>query len=120
MCTVRSLELVNQTSIQLNKAVVSIVLQAIVSEVAAYNISPVIQAIDDCRLYIELPSLVCTKVECKIQSQLVCQVVVISCLFVVSVITKEVTPTKTSNSNNFKWTRLAFVTTKPVAQVNST
>ena len=132
VCSVRVLEFVDETGVQLNESAVEVVFNTALTYsgiVVAVNFTvSVIQAPDDCRLYIELPCFVFTQVEYEIQTCFRGNVVAVgnrrnlnstgsSIHFAVGV-TEDVSPAKTINTDYFKTARFAGIATEPIAEVN--
>ncbi len=130
--SVRVLELVDETGVQLNESTVEIVFNTALAYsgvVFAVNFTvSVIQAPNNCRLYIELPCLVITQVEHEVQTGFRGNVVAVgdrrnlnstgnSIHFVVGV-TEYVSPAKTINTDYFEAAGFTGIATEPVAEVN--
>ena len=116
VCTVRVLELVNNTCVELEVSVVSIVANALLSALEVPNY---------CWLNIYLPCLVLAEVESEVKTSLRCQEVYLVsriprvCIVTIVILATEyVTPTKTINAAYLEETWLTFVTAEPVAEVD--
>ena len=104
--TVRVLELVNDTSVQLECRLVDVVSNTLIAITVQRPVHR--------RLNIYLPCLSLAQVECEVDTGLRSQnIIVLIC-------TECVTPTEAVYRNNLEQTWLTLVTSKPVAQVYST
>ena len=70
MCAIAVLELVDDTSVELNVAMVDVVLHTTVGQIVVDTVCIVVQAIVDRRLNVSLPLLLATEVKGKVDAQL--------------------------------------------------
>ena len=111
--TVRVLELVDDTYIELNHRTVDGVVNAIVQSLATYLRGGSGQGPYHGRLDVCLPLLLAAKVESEVDTHLRGKIVCLA-------LTESVCPAETSYGNHLEETRLALIATYPVAHVNGT
>ena len=111
--TVRVLELVDDTYIELNHRTVDVVVNAIMQSFTTYLCGGGGQSPYHRRLDVCLPLLLAAKVESEVDTHLRGKIVCLA-------LTESVCPAETSYGNHLEETRLALIATYPVAHVNST
>ena len=131
--TVTVSELVDNAGIELCITVIDVVSHLRMTKCNGIVGYSIVQSPDKCRLNVNLPSLSLTEIESKIQcdfrSQIIAfltngnetaHIVILTISVVETTITESVSPTETSEGNNFKRTRFTLISAKPVAKINGT
>lgn len=108
MCAVRVLKLIYQAHIQLKSRTINVVFHTL--------IAVAVESIVDGRLEVELPSLLLTEIECKVESYLRCKAVGGAEVLAVG---EGMSPSQSVESRNLECARSTRITAKPVGKVDS-